>query len=98
MSQVTIRRPSVNSIWATSWGLSHTQFFISSLIKAHCVRFFSGRLANGARVDLQCVELACDFTADKWHKPVPLKLSGYRDKTKTDGVKAPSGVVPVPVR
>jgi ATP-dependent DNA ligase len=28
-------------------GLTHTQFFISSLVKAHCVRFFSGRLANG---------------------------------------------------
>ena len=25
----------------------HTQFFISSLVKAHIVRFFSGRLANG---------------------------------------------------
>src|SRR5215813_93481 len=38
---------SVNSICATSPGLSHTQFFISSLVKAHSVRFFSGRLANG---------------------------------------------------
>src|SRR5262249_59989956 len=38
---------SVNSICATNCGLSHTQFFISSLVKAHWVRFFSGRLANG---------------------------------------------------
>src|SRR5215468_295588 len=38
---------SVNSICATSSGLSHTQFFISSLVKAHWVRFFSGRLLNG---------------------------------------------------
>lgn len=38
---------SVNSIWATSCGLSHRQFFISSLVKAHWVRFRSGRLANG---------------------------------------------------
>src|SRR4029453_10492949 len=38
---------SVNSTCATSFGLSHTQFFISSLVKAHWVRFFSGRLVNG---------------------------------------------------
>ena len=37
----------MNSIWAISLGLSHTQFFISSLVKAHWVRFFSGRLATG---------------------------------------------------
>ena len=33
---------SVNSIWATSSGFNHTQFFISSLVKAHWVRFRSG--------------------------------------------------------
>jgi hypothetical protein len=32
----------VNSIWATSSGFNHTQFFISSLVKAHWVRFRSG--------------------------------------------------------
>jgi CYTH domain-containing protein len=28
-------------------GLSQTQFFISALVKAHWIRFLSGRLANG---------------------------------------------------
>jgi hypothetical protein len=32
---------------ATTSGLTHLQFFISSFVNAHCVRFFSGRLANG---------------------------------------------------
>src|SRR5262249_668914 len=46
--QVVVRLHSVNSICATSCGLSQTQFFISSLVRAHWVRFFfSGRLANG---------------------------------------------------
>src|SRR4030095_1790383 len=38
---------SVNSICATNFGSSHTHFFISSLVNAHCVRFFSGRSAKG---------------------------------------------------
>jgi hypothetical protein len=38
---------SANSICATSSGLSQRQFFISSLVRAHMVRFFSRRLANG---------------------------------------------------
>ena len=33
---------SVKPIWATSSGFNHTQFFISSLVKAHWVRFRSG--------------------------------------------------------
>ena len=38
---------SANSMWAITSGLTHLQFFISSFVKAHCVRFRSGRLAKG---------------------------------------------------
>ena len=38
---------SANSIWATTSGRTHVQFFISSFVKAHCVRLRSGRFANG---------------------------------------------------
>jgi len=37
---------SIHSICTTSSGLTHTQFFISSRVSAHCVRLRSGRLAK----------------------------------------------------
>src|SRR5687767_14194583 len=38
---------SVNSIWATSSGLSQRHSFISFAVSAHIVRRFSGRLTKG---------------------------------------------------
>jgi len=49
---------SVNSICPTSSGLSQTQFFISSRVSAHCVRFFSGRLAKGQVLLCMCFNFA----------------------------------------
>jgi Protein of unknown function (DUF3309) len=56
---VTIRRPLGELDLSTSSGFSHTQFFISSLVKAHWVRFFSGRLANG--------QLVFHFHIETWY-------------------------------
>ena len=57
----------MNSTCATSSGLSLTQFFISSLVKTHCIRFFSGRLANGQVSISSPLNLLATSSADKWH-------------------------------
>ena len=71
MPQVTIRRPFGELDLCGQLRLEPQQFFISSLVKAHWVRFRSGRFANGQTVDRQPLEPARHFTANLWHKPVP---------------------------
>jgi hypothetical protein len=58
MPQVTIRRPySVNSICATSSGFSHTQFFISSLVKATWFASFQEAFEDLHRMNVNAASL-----------------------------------------
>jgi hypothetical protein len=45
------------------------QFFISSLVRAHCVRLFSGRLAKG-RIRLQVLQFRPDLTPQARHETI----------------------------
>jgi hypothetical protein len=47
MPQVTIRRPLCKLDLRNQLRSEPHTVFLSSLVNAHCVRFFSGRLANG---------------------------------------------------
>ena len=60
----------MSSTCATTSGLSQTQFFISSRVSAHCVRFFSGKLAKRASRRLKFFQFAPHFTPRTLHKPV----------------------------
>src|SRR5918995_5149260 len=47
MPEMSVRRPLRKFDLSTSSDRSQIQFFISSYVSAHCVRFFSGKFANG---------------------------------------------------
>jgi hypothetical protein len=70
----------VNSIGATSRGLSHTPFFISSRV-SHCV--LSGTIGNG-QTSVPGVSLLSTVTPRARHKPVSHLLANKRLSTLHD--------------
>ena len=68
-------------ICVTTSGFTHVQFFISSFVKAHCVRLRSGRFANGQVAISSPLSLAatarrvCKFLVKYLKKSVASQLS-----------------------
>jgi len=71
MSQVTIRRPFGELDLGDQLRFELQQFFISSSVKAHWVRFFSGRLPNGQVSVASPLNLVAHVTSKLRYKPVP---------------------------